>query len=112
MKFLRSNRGGDFISNEFNILCNDKGIKRQMLALRTPRHTEIVERRNRLVMDCDRTLIVEKNMSQKYWREAISTKIYSLNQVKVKKGANITPFELWYGYTPNVKYFKVLGSKC
>ena len=23
-----------------------------------------------------------------------------------------TPFELWYGYPPNVKYFKIFGSKC
>ena len=23
-----------------------------------------------------------------------------------------TPFELWYGYPPNVKYFKVFGRKC
>ena len=25
---LRSNRGGDFTSNEFNMFCNDSGIKR------------------------------------------------------------------------------------
>ena len=34
-----------------------------------------------------------------------------MNWVQVKKGRNSTPFELWYGYSPNVKYFKVLGSK-
>ena len=22
------------------------------------------------------------------------------------------PFELWYGHSPNVKHFKVFGSKC
>ena len=27
---LRSNRGGKFILYGFNILCNDKGIKRKM----------------------------------------------------------------------------------
>ena len=26
--------------------------------------------------------------------------------------SNQTPFELWYGYKPNVCYFKVFGSKC
>ena len=35
-----------------------------------------------------------------------------LNHVQVKKGTHSTPFELWYGYPPNVKYFKVFGSKC
>ena len=36
LKFLRSDRGGEFTSNEFEIFCNDKGIKRQTSAPRTP----------------------------------------------------------------------------
>ena len=28
------------------------------------------------------------------------------------KGTHSTPFEVWYGYSPNVKYFKVYGRKC
>ena len=28
LKFLRSDRGGEFISNEFEMFCNDRGIKR------------------------------------------------------------------------------------
>ena len=30
--------------------------------------------------------------------------------MQVKKGTHSTPIELWYGYSPNVKYFKVFGS--
>ena len=63
-------------------------------------------------MDYARILMMEKNVSQKYWREAISTIFYTLNKVQVKKGTNATPFELWYGYAPNVKYFKKIGRKC
>ena len=28
LKCLRSNRGGEFTSHEFEMFCNDKGIKR------------------------------------------------------------------------------------
>ena len=35
-----------------------------------------------------------------------------MNYVQVKKGTHSTPFELWYGYPPNVKNFKIFGSKC
>ena len=63
-------------------------------------------------MDYARTLMMEKNVALKYWREAISTNAYTLNRVQVKKGTHTTPFELWYGHSPNVKYFKVFGSKC
>ena len=30
----------------------------------------------------------------------------------MKKDSNKTPYELWYGYKPNVSYLKVFGSKC
>ena len=59
-----------------------------------------------------RTLMMEKSFALKYWREVVSIVVYTLNRVQVKKGTHLTPFELWYGYSPNVKYFKVFGSKC
>jgi len=37
--------------------------------------------------------------------------VYIVNQVQVKRGINKTPFELWYGYAPNINYFKVF-RKC
>ena len=36
LKCLRSNRGGDFISNEYNTFCNDRGIKRWVSVPKTP----------------------------------------------------------------------------
>jgi hypothetical protein len=112
LKCLRSDRGGEFTSNEFEIFCKERGIKRQTSAPRTPAQNGIAERRNRSILDCARTLMMEKNVALKYWREAVSTAVYTLNRVQVKKGTHSTPFELWYGYPPNVKYFKIFGSKC
>jgi transposase InsO family protein len=63
LKCLRSYKGGEFNSNEFNTFCNDKGIKRHMSSPRTPPQNGIAERRNRLIMDCARTLMMEKNIS-------------------------------------------------
>ena len=63
-------------------------------------------------MDYARTLMMEKKVALKYWREVVSTIVNTLNHVQVKKGTHSTPFELWYGYPPNVKYFKRFGSKC
>ena len=66
LKYLRSNRGGEFISNEFNNFCIERGIKRQILAPRTPEQNGLVERRNRSIMDFARTLMIEKNIPIKY----------------------------------------------
>ena len=102
LKCLRSNRGGEFTSNEFEMFCNDRGIKRQSFSPRTPPQNGIVERRNRSIMDCARTLMMEKNVAFKYWREAESIIVYTLNHEKIKKDTHSTPFELWYGYPPNL----------
>ena len=81
LKCLRSDRGGEFISNEFSNFCIQRGIKRQVLAPGTPQKNDIAERRNRSIMDCARTLMIEKNVAIKYWKEAINTAIYTLNLV-------------------------------
>ena len=111
-KCLRSNRGGEFTSRELEEFCNDRRIKMQTSTPRTPPQNGIAERRNRSVIDYARTLMMEKNVALKYQREAVSTAVYTLNRVQVKKGTQATPFELWYGHPPNVKHFKVFGCKC
>ena len=112
LKCLRSDRGGEFTSRDFKVFYNDRGIKRKTSTPRTPPQNGIARRRNRSVIDYARTLMMEKNVALKYWREAVSTTIYTLNRVQIKKGTNATPFELWYGHSPNVKHFKVFGCKC
>ena len=66
MKCLRSNRGGEFTSNEFEILYNDRGIKRQTFSPRTPPQNGIAKRRNKTLMDYARTFMMEKNVAMKY----------------------------------------------
>ena len=66
LKFLRSNRGREFTSNEFEILCNDRGIKRQTSTPRTPPQNGIIERRNKSIIDCVRTLMMENNIALIY----------------------------------------------
>ena len=60
LKCLRSYRGGEFTSNEFETFCNDKGIKRQKSTPSTPPQNGIAKRRNRSMIDCARTLMMEK----------------------------------------------------
>ena len=66
LKYLRLEKSGKFISNEFNELCIERGIKRQVSALGTPQQNGIAKRRNISIMDCARTLMIEKNVAIKY----------------------------------------------
>lgn len=56
--------------------------------------------------------MIEENVLRVYWREAVSNVVYTLNQMHVKGDTNKTPYELWFGHTPTIKYLKFFGSKC
>jgi transposase InsO family protein len=59
IKCLRSDRGGEFISNEFEEFCELHGIKRHFSAARTPQHNGVVERKNQTIQEMARTMLNE-----------------------------------------------------
>ena len=83
IKYLRSDRGGEFTSNEFNIFCEENGIKRQLSAPRTPEQNGIVERRNGLVTKAARAMLAKNDVSKIFWREVVNTVVYTMNKVQV-----------------------------
>jgi hypothetical protein len=112
IKCLRSDNGGEFTSKEFDLFCEMHGIKRQLSTARTPQQNMIVERKNRTVQEATRTMLNEAKLSDRYWRESVSTTIYILNKGQIRVNSDKNPYELWFGRAPSVKYFKVFGSKC
>ena len=80
--------------------------------MRTLEQNGIVERRNSSVKKIVRAMLVENEVSKMFWREAMNTIVYTMNRVQVRKDTNKTPYELWFGHSPTVKYFRIFSSKC
>ena len=78
MKCLTSDRCTVFTSHEFELFCNNRGIKIQTSTPRTPPQNGVVERRNRAIIDYARTLMMDKSVALK---EVVSTDLYTLNKV-------------------------------
>ena len=57
-------------------------------------------------------MLADNNVSKFVWREYVITIVYAMNRVQVRKDINKTPYELWFGHSPIVKYFRIFGSKC
>eukprot|EP00253_Pinus_taeda_P031046 PITA_31046 len=112
IKFLRSDQGGEFTSDEFFDFCEEHGIKRQLSTARTPQQNGVVERMNIIVQQMARAMLDESGTPTTFWREAAFATITILNQENVRVNNTQTPHELWYGKTPTIKYFKFVGSKC
>ena len=57
-------------------------------------------------------MLAENEVSKIFWREAMNRVVYTLNRVQVRKDTNKSPYELWFGHSPTIKYFRIFGSKC
>jgi len=59
-------------------------------------------------MDMVRSMLANTNLPQNLWTEALKTAVHILNRVP-SKSVPKTPFELWTGRKPSLKYLKVWG---
>ena len=112
IKCLRSDRGGEFTSEEFREYCENMGIRRQLSTPKTPQQNGVVERKNRTVQEMARTMLNESKVGDRFWREAIHTSVYIQNRCMLRPNEDKTPYEMWFGRKATVKYFKIFGSKC
>jgi transposase InsO family protein len=102
---IRSDHGREFENSKFEEFCLSYGIKQEFSSPITPQQNGVVERKNRV-------MIHSKNLAQHFWREAVNTACHIINRVYLRPETNKTPYEIWRGKKPTVKYFRTFGSKC
>lgn len=110
IKALRTDRGGEFTSNEFQTFCEVHGIRRPMTVPRTPQQNGVVERKNRTIRNMARTMLQSQCMPKEFWAEAVACAVYLSNRSPTRSLEKITPQEAWSGWKPSVKHLKVFGS--
>ncbi|KAK2452968.1 putative mitochondrial protein [Trifolium repens] len=106
---LRTDRGGEYLSNSFNEFCSKEGIKRQLTAAYTPQQNGVSERKNRTLLNMVRSMINEKKVPKQFWPEAVKWATYMMNRSPTLNVKNMTPEEAWSGVKPSVHYFRVFG---
>ena len=57
---MRSDRGKEFENARFESFCAKNGIKREFLAPKTPQQNEVVERKNRVIQEMARVMLLNK----------------------------------------------------
>ncbi|GJT16435.1 retrovirus-related pol polyprotein from transposon TNT 1-94 [Tanacetum coccineum] len=110
IKAIRSDRGGEYISQEFKDYLKANGIVQQLTPLYTPQHNGVFERRNCTLLDMVRSMTNLTTLPLSFWDYALESATRILNMVPTKK-VDKTPYELWYGKVPNLSYLKVWGCE-
>ena len=57
-------------------------------------------------------MLYNKDVVRNLWGEAVNSTCYTANGVYFRSSTKKTPYELWKGRKPNVKYFRIFGSTC
>ncbi|KAK1614403.1 hypothetical protein QYE76_019920, partial [Lolium multiflorum] len=108
IKFLRSDRGGEYLSYEFGMHLKKCGILSQLTPPGTPQRNGVSERRNRTLLDMVRSMMSLTDLPLSFWGYALETAAFTLNRAP-SKSVETTPYELWFGKKPKLSFLKVWG---
>src|SRR5215216_3351999 len=110
IKFLRSNRRGEYPSYEFGNHLRQCGIVSQLTPPRIPRRNGVSERRNRTLLDMVHSMMSLADLPLSFWGYALETTTFTLNRAP-SKSVEMTPYELWFGKKPKLSFRKIWGQK-
>ncbi|GJR25907.1 putative ribonuclease H-like domain-containing protein [Tanacetum coccineum] len=96
VKFLRSkDETLEFVTNFLKQIQND-----------------VVERRNRTLVEAARTMMIFLKAPMFLWAEAVATACYTQNRSLIHTRHNKTPYELVHDKKPDLTFFRVFGALC
>lgn len=110
-KVIRSDRGGEYTSNENKRFLRSQGIQMQLTAANCPQQNGKAERKNRTLIEMARCMLIDADLPYSFWGEAVATANFIQNRV-ITRTTNMTPYERWNGTKPGIESFQIFGSKC
>ncbi|GJZ07626.1 retrovirus-related pol polyprotein from transposon TNT 1-94 [Tanacetum coccineum] len=79
---------------------------------RTPQQNDVVERRNRTLVEAARTMLIFSKALMFLWAEAVATACYTQNRSLIHTRHNKTPYELVHDKKPDLKFLLVFSALC
>ena len=112
-RVLRSDRGGEYLSDMLSSYFKHQGIVHELTAADTPHQNGVAERFNRTSLKLVRSMLNHMSVPKRFWAEALSTAVYIRNRVTSRAlPSNKTAHHFWKKDTPTVAHLRVFGCKC
>ncbi|GJV23431.1 retrovirus-related pol polyprotein from transposon TNT 1-94 [Tanacetum coccineum] len=109
---VRTYNGTEFVNQTLYDFYENVGISHQTSVSRTPQQNNVVERRNRTLMEAARTMLIFSKAHLFLWAEVINTACYTQNRSLIRLRYNKTPYELMHDKKSDLSFFHVFGSLC
>jgi len=101
VKKVRSDQGGEFISNEFSSVLTENLIYHEKSAPYSPHQNGTAERHWRTLFEMARCLLLESNLPEFMWSYAVMASAYIRNRC-INNRIGKTPFEAMTNQKPNI----------
>ena len=111
IKQLKSDNGGEYVSQEFKDYCVSKEISQRFTTPHTPQSNSVSERFNRILGEHTRSMLHSANLPNHLWPSVMQTVTYLSNRLISPKcpAKRKTPFELIFGVKPDVSNLRAYG---
>ncbi|CAI7745898.1 unnamed protein product [Closterium sp. NIES-53] len=113
VKAIRTDQGGEFLSNEFSIWLKKNGIRHSLPILYSTGMNGIAERLNRTITETARGLLIEAGLPDYFWPGAVRSACVAKNRALNHVGADKwVPYVEWIGRNSKVDMLRVFGCMC
>jgi hypothetical protein len=102
VKTLRSDRGGKYLSEEFDKYLQEQGIELQLTVHDSPQQNSVAERLNRTLVDHARAMLLARDLPKNLWAEAVDYATWLKNRLPSRAIPDHKPYKLLHGRRPSL----------
>nr|GEV31509.1 retrovirus-related Pol polyprotein from transposon TNT 1-94 [Tanacetum cinerariifolium] len=109
---IRTDNGTEFVNQTLREYYEEVGISHETSVARSPQQNGVVERRNRMLIEAARTMLIYSQALLFLWAEAVATACYTQNQSIIQLYHGKTPYELLHNKLPGLSFLYVFCALC
>lgn len=102
IKALRDDKGGEYMSSEWEAFCASNGIHRQHTVHAEPHQNGVAERANHTIMEHIIAMLNEAKLPGSFWWDALAAYVHVHNRSPTSALPSGTPYEYWHQSKPDV----------
>jgi len=111
VKHLRSDRGGEYLSDEFSQHLKTRGTEQKLTTHDMPQHNRVAEQLNQTLVKRVRAVLHTSGLLKNLWGEAIKHAVYVKNRTATSALDGKMPYEMLHSKKPNLMDLPVWVTK-
>jgi hypothetical protein len=109
-KYMRVDRGKEFINETLNKWCWSEGMEIQPMAPYSPAQNGVMERANRTLVELTCAMICAQDLPEFLWEYAVAHAVYLRNRAYTKSLQGKTPYEASNNVKPDTAHLHEFGA--